>query len=76
MTSFERGLINEHGYLISPPQYATGRMLYDSFERSPIIIGNLCKKRIGNSPGNYLKLTPFQHKTDGFFVAILGKSHR
>jgi 16S rRNA (cytosine967-C5)-methyltransferase len=31
------------------------------------------QKRIGNPPGNYLKLTPFQHKTDGFFVAILEK---
>jgi 16S rRNA (cytosine967-C5)-methyltransferase len=32
------------------------------------------KVNLSNYSGDYLKLTPFQHKTDGFFAAVLRKN--
>jgi 16S rRNA (cytosine967-C5)-methyltransferase len=33
------------------------------------------KMNLACCSGNYLKLTPFQHGTDGFFASVLGKYH-
>jgi 16S rRNA (cytosine967-C5)-methyltransferase len=67
------GLVKKGGRLI----YATCSILKEENERQiENFLNNhreFVQKRIGDPPENYLKLTPFQHKTDGFFVAILEK---